>query len=105
MIGSLSAGNSESDASMIVVHGSGFNYPFGEILDVTGALTGTLSNGDPIDAEFQIIGDASILLVPEPASCTLLLLACGLLAIRLNKFNLSRHYSPAIGRPGGDGGG
>jgi hypothetical protein len=83
MIGSLSAGFSESDTSMIVVHGSGFNYPLGRILDPAGTLTGTLANGDPINADFQIMGASSILLVPEPGSLTILLVACGLLAGRL----------------------
>jgi hypothetical protein len=51
-IRSLSAGFSESDMSMIVVYGSGFNYPLGRILDPAGTLTGTLANGDPIAADF-----------------------------------------------------
>ena len=88
MIGSLSAGHSESDTSTIVVHGSGFNYPPGKILDPAGTLTGTLSSGEVIDADFQIIGNSSILLVPEPGSLTILLIACGLLVGRLHQ----RHW-------------
>ncbi len=87
MIGSLSAGHSLSDTSTIVVHGSGFNYPLGKILDPAGTLTGTLSNGEVIDADFQIIGNSSILLVPEPGSLTILLIACGLLAGRFHPCN------------------
>jgi hypothetical protein len=86
MIGSLSAGYSEFDTSMIVVHGSGFNYPLGTILDSAGTLTGRLSNGDPIDADFQIIGNSSILLVPEPGTLAILLIACGLLAGRFRRW-------------------
>jgi hypothetical protein len=88
-IGSLSAGFSESDTSTIVVHGSGFNYPLGQILDPAGTLTGTLANGDPIAADFQIMGASSILLVPEPGSLTILVIVCGLLAARRNS---NPHY-------------
>jgi hypothetical protein len=79
-IGSLSVGDSQSDTSMIVVFGSGFNYPFGEIVDPAGTLTGTLASGDPIAAVFQINGGSSIVLVPEPSALTILLVACGLVA-------------------------
>ena len=57
------------DTSVITIYGTGFNYPYGPILDVTGILTGTLLNGDPINNEFRIYDNASIILaIPEPAS-------------------------------------
>ena len=77
---SLRAGRSSGDhTSLITIAGSGFNYPFGEIPDSAGTLTGMLANGDPIDAPFSIYDNASIVLVPEPA--TLSLLALGGLAL------------------------
>ena len=61
------------DAGIITIAGSGFNYPYGEIPDPSGWLTGTLANGDPIGNGFDIYGDASIVLaVPEPSSVALL---------------------------------
>ncbi len=62
-----------NDASTVTFVGSGFNYPYGEIPDGSGSLTGTLANGDPIDVWFDVDGDASIVLaVPEPSSIALL---------------------------------
>ena len=51
--------------SQIVVRGTGFNYPLGEITVSSGTLTGTLANGDPIDNNFQIGSNASIVLAPS----------------------------------------
>jgi len=48
--------------------------------EVTGQLTGTLANGDPLDIEFDIWNDSSIVLTPEPA--TLLLLGFGAVMLR-----------------------
>ncbi len=68
------------DASIITIAGSGFNYPYGEIPDASGILTGTLANGDPISNPFDIYDDASIVLaVPEPS--TLVLLGMGALGL------------------------
>jgi hypothetical protein len=82
-IGSLTAGDIQSDTSMIAVYGSGFNFPFGEIVDPAGTLTGTLANGDPIAARFQINGGSSITIVPEPGTLTIVLVACGLIVAGL----------------------
>jgi hypothetical protein len=50
-----------------------FDYPLG-------TLTGTLSSGELINSDFEIYDDASIFLVPEPA--TLLLVGIGCLWLR-----------------------
>ncbi|MHC4104138.1 MAG: PEP-CTERM sorting domain-containing protein [Planctomycetota bacterium] len=68
------------DTSIITVYGSNFNYGLGEILDPTGTLTGILSNGDAINNDFYISTNASMVLVPEPA--TLLLLVFGAVMLR-----------------------
>jgi DNA-binding beta-propeller fold protein YncE len=71
--GSMSEFLSANDASIVTFVGSGFNYPYGEIPDRSGSLTGTLANGDPINVWFDVDGDASIVLaVPEPSSVALL---------------------------------
>jgi len=60
--------------SMIQVNGTGFNYPYGSIGDVTGHLTGTLWNGNTIDVDFSRVGGGSIVLaLPEPGTAGLLL--------------------------------
>ena len=74
-------GNSE-----ITIYGSGFNYSYGSIPVSSGHLTGTLANGDPIDNDFHIYDNASIILIPEPA--TLLLLGFGAVIVRkTSKYN------------------
>ncbi len=66
--------------SQITIFGRDFNVNglgvgYGEITASSGTLTGTLENGDPIDNDFYIDDNASIVLTPEPA--TLLLLGLG----------------------------
>jgi len=68
------------DNSIVTIEGTGFNYPYGAITNSTGILTGTLANGDLINNHFYVHDNASIVLVPEPA--TLLLLGLGGLLIR-----------------------
>jgi len=76
----ITAGStSGAHSSIITIAGSGFNYPYGEIPDSDGTLIGLLAGGDPINAPFSIYGNASIMLVPEPA--TLSLLALGGMAL------------------------
>ncbi len=54
-------------------------YTYMEYL--TGNLTGTLLNGDPIDVQFQLdMYEPLVLMVPEPA--TLLLLGLGVVMLR-----------------------
>ena len=71
----IAGSDSNQHDSVITIYGSDFNYGFGELLDSSGTLTGTLTNGDPINNDFYIYSDSSIMLVPEPA--TLLLLGLG----------------------------
>ena len=71
------------DDSILTIEGTGFNYPYGTIADPEGILTGTFFNGDPIDIGFYVHDNASIVLVPEPA--TLLLLGLGGLILRRRK--------------------
>ena len=71
-------------AGAVTIYGSGFNYDLGEILHTgdrtEGHLSGTLANGDTIDSDFGITGDASIFLVPEPS--TLILLGLGAMMVK-----------------------
>ena len=73
------------DDAVITLYGSNFNFPYGTITNSTGILTGTLSNGDLIDNRFYVHDNASIVLVPEPA--TLLLLGLGGILLRRAKRN------------------
>ena len=94
--GRIEAGvNDGFHTSVITIYGTGFNYPYGpidipkvydehyEYFYATGTLTGTLLNGDPINIGFRIYDNASIVLIPEPAS--LLLMGLGGLLIRKRK--------------------
>ena len=80
--------------SVLTIYGSDFavdSQPFGygELVSILGGdygdestrhLSGTLANGDQLDNNFYIGHDASIVLVPEPA--TLLLLGLGASMLR-----------------------
>lgn len=68
--------------AVLTIEGSGFNFPYGPITESSGTLTGTLANGDPLNASFKIFSNASIVLaVPEPSSVALLATAAfGLVA-------------------------
>jgi len=85
-LGDLSA----THTSVITIYGTGFNYPYGEIPDASGRLTGTLANGDPLDTAFDINGDASVVLTPEPSALALLSLAVVALPGRLRRKRKSR---------------
>jgi len=55
------------DNSVMTIHGNNFNYDCNDIItDLTGVLTGTLINGDPINNRFYIYENAAIILVCEP---------------------------------------
>jgi len=60
------------DNGLLIIDGSGFNYSLGNIPDANGILTGILASGEQINASFHISGNASVLLVPEPATIALL---------------------------------
>ena len=64
------------DNATVTLFGEGFNYPmFEPISDVSGTITGVLSDGTSVEWDFLRDGsDANILLVPEPSSVVLLLL-------------------------------
>jgi hypothetical protein len=62
-----------------IIDGTDFNYSLG-YLPPMGNLTGKLADGHSLDMNFYIHDQASIQLVPEPA--TLLLLGLGCLVIR-----------------------
>jgi hypothetical protein len=64
-----------TDDSRIFVYGSSFNYPLGEIPDLSGTVTGILATGDLLDVPFERDLDATITL-PEPGA--LLMLASGI---------------------------
>jgi hypothetical protein len=66
-----------AETSWITVYGTGFNYPYGPISDDAGVLTGVLSDGQPINAEFRIdrtfSEDVSVVLaVPESSTLVLM---------------------------------
>ena len=88
-IGSLRAGRGDTDPtnSIITIHGSDFAIDgspvdYGVLTNssggryTTGQLTGSLMNGGAIDRRFEIWGDGSIVLIPEP--CMLWLLGLGM---------------------------
>ena len=60
---------------VIVIEGPAFNLPFGPIADTDGTLTGTLASGYTFTASFERRDNGQIILVPEPASISLMLLA------------------------------
>jgi PEP-CTERM motif-containing protein len=64
-----------SGSGVIIFHGTEFNFPYGVITDATGVLTGVLSSGDPIAAEFIQHENGKILLVPEPSTLAMMLAA------------------------------
>jgi hypothetical protein len=81
------------DNSFVTISGGGFKIDgapvdYGQITTgtidefgrLTGTLTGILQSGDPLNNFFYIEPDASIFLVPEPA--TLLLLGVGVFCLR-----------------------
>ncbi|MCA9151735.1 MAG: hypothetical protein KDA92_20670, partial [Planctomycetales bacterium] len=62
---------SAEDRSTIIVHGSDFNYPLGEVPDLAGTLDGKLVDGNPFRWNFARATDARILLVPEPTGISI----------------------------------
>ena len=75
-------------STLVTIRGSGFNYDYGPIPDAAGTLTGTLANGDSIDATFVISSGSSIVLAPIPEPSTIILLmtgAFGLLGYRIRR--------------------
>jgi hypothetical protein len=68
------------ESGAIVLHGTGFNYPYGRIPDTAGVLTGLLSDGQPLTADFQTFANGSIILVPEPGSSATVLIAAAVVA-------------------------
>ena len=68
----------ENYGGVVTFYGSGFNYPYGPISDLSGTLTGTLASGDPLNIGFsRTVG--TIILVPEPL--TMGLMAAGGVAL------------------------
>jgi hypothetical protein len=61
----------------IVIHGSDFNMPLGSVQPLMGSLTGKLADGTPLSVTFNrnVRGNGNILLVPEPSTLVLLILA------------------------------
>ncbi len=66
--------------SQFTISGTNFNYDYGVLKSQSGRLTGTLANGDPMDIPFGVYGNATIVLIPEPAS--LLLFGVGAVLLR-----------------------
>jgi hypothetical protein len=73
-----------NDLAHVTIVGSDFNLPmFVPIEETAGIITGTLPDGNPLNWEFERNGQATIVLVAEPASTTLFglgaawLLSCG----------------------------
>jgi hypothetical protein len=71
------------NASLFVINGFNFNYSYGYITDTYGTVTGTLLSGESVMINFERLGDAQILIIPEPA--TLLLFGLGTLALRRHR--------------------
>jgi hypothetical protein len=64
----------------INIYGTGFNYPYGPIIDISGTLTGTLRSGESINWDFDRQDAASIYLIPAPGALVLGSLGVGLLS-------------------------
>jgi hypothetical protein len=67
----------ETEGGTINVYGSGFDYPYGPITAAAGTLTGTLTDGSPINLSFWQENTGSIILNPAPEPATLSLLILG----------------------------
>ncbi len=67
------------DQSTVEIIGSGFNLPLGNITALSGTLTGSLSDGTPLNISFGRASTATITLVPEPN--TGLLVMTGILGL------------------------
>ncbi len=71
------------DSPSATIYGTGFNYDYGDISDLSGTLTGTLENEDPIDWVFLRDANSTITLVapvPEPSTWALSLLGLTVIA-------------------------
>ena len=64
--------------SQISIYGPGFNFGFGAITATSGRLTGTLADGTPINCDFYIYDNASVVLVPAPGALILGTIGAGL---------------------------
>jgi hypothetical protein len=85
-----------SGRSRIFIHGSGFNYPYGPIPDLTGTLIGTLQTGGFLNNSFERFSPlANIVLVPVPTPSAFLLglLGLGYSSYRLRKRKTSEKQS------------
>jgi hypothetical protein len=71
----------EAQGGTINVYGSGFDYAYGPISASSGTLTGTLSDGSPLNLTFFQESPGEIILNPTPEPATLSLLALGGLAM------------------------
>lgn len=90
--GTFTAGSVESakdiyaiDNSTIKIYGSDFNYGFGPVSDISGIITGVLSDGTLFNNSFeqQYAGQIVLLQIPEPVS--LALFGLGGLAVLRNR--------------------
>jgi hypothetical protein len=55
-------------SGIITISGSGFNFPFGDLVPLSGTLTGVLSDGTPLNVNFGRASTATITLIPEPTT-------------------------------------
>ena len=62
----------------INIYGTGFNYPYGLITDITGTLTGKLRSGESINWYFDQQDALGIYLIPAPGALVLGSLGVGL---------------------------
>jgi len=61
----------EGDGGTVNIRGTGFNFPYGPISAGSGTLTGTLSDGTPLNLSFYQVRPGEIALVPEPGVAAL----------------------------------
>jgi len=71
-IANLEHGSATDPVGDVEIYGTSFNYPFGEVDDLTGTITGTLANGDSLNMAFTRASAARIVLIESTTAETVI---------------------------------